>query len=71
MAGWDREVLRAYGPAAAAWMAAVLGWLLLEQVQGAALHVELASVLRWAVVALLGATLGHGGWVSWRLWRKA
>jgi hypothetical protein len=52
-------------------MAAVLGWLLLEQVQGAALHVELASVLRWAVVALLGATLAHGGWVSWRLWRRA
>jgi hypothetical protein len=51
-------------------MAAVLGWLLLEQVQGAALHVDLASVLRWAVVALLGATLGHGGWVSWRLWRR-
>ncbi|WP_312681447.1 hypothetical protein [Stenotrophomonas chelatiphaga] len=52
-------------------MAAVLGWLLLEQVQGAPLQVELASVLRWGVVALLGATLGHGGWVSWRLWRSA
>ncbi|MDR6094629.1 uncharacterized membrane protein YtjA (UPF0391 family) [Stenotrophomonas sp. SORGH_AS321] len=71
MAGWDRDVLRAYGPAAAAWVAAVLGWLLLEQVQAAPLQVELASVLRWMVVALLGATLGHGGWVSWRLWRSA
>ncbi len=71
MTGWDRDVLRAYGPAAAAWVAAVLGWLLLEQVQAAPLQVELASVLRWMVVALLGATLGHGGWVSWRLWRSA
>ena len=71
MTGWDRDVLRAYGPAAVAWVAAVLGWLLLEQLQGSMGRVELTSVLRWIVVGLLGATLGHGGWVSWRLWRRS
>ena len=71
MAGWDRNVLRAYGPAVAAWLAAVLGWLLLEQMQARSLQVELATVLRWAVLVLLMTTLGHGGWVSWTLWRRA
>lgn len=54
-----------------AWVAAVLGWLLLEQLQAQAVQLEVAAVLRWTVVGLLITTLGHGGWVSWGLWRRA
>ena len=71
MTGWDQNVLRAYRPAISAWVAAVIGWLLLEQMQGQALQLEVAAVLRWTVVGLLMATFGHAGWVSWRLWRRA
>ncbi len=70
MAGWDREVLRAYAPASGAWVTAVVVWLLLERLQVAPAQLELARPLQWTVIALLGATLGHGGWVSWRLWRR-
>ncbi|GAB3052203.1 hypothetical protein GCM10027214_13760 [Stenotrophomonas tumulicola] len=69
MAGWDRQVLRAYAPAVIAWLAAVAGWMLLERVPLQALQLEPALLLRWAVAVLLVATFGHGGWVSWRLWR--
>ncbi|MBD8634666.1 hypothetical protein [Stenotrophomonas sp. CFBP 13725] len=71
MTGWDQNVLRAYRPAMGAWVAAVLGWLLLEQLQAQAVQLEVAAVLRWTVVGLLMTTLGHGGWVSWGLWRRA
>lgn len=70
MTGWDQNVVRAFAPAIAAWVTSVIGWLLLEQLQGQPLQAEVASLLRWAVTALLAATLAHGSWISWRLWQQ-
>lgn len=68
MTGWDRDVVRAFMPAVACWLAAAGGLAWLELLPGAAAGGGLAPPLRWAVGLLLVAAVGHGGRVSWRLW---
>jgi len=67
--GWNRQVLRAYVPAALCWFAATLALIWRERVQAGVATIELASALQWSVIVLLLATVAHGGWVSWRLWQ--
>lgn len=66
----DRTVVRAYAPAMGVWLAAALGQVALEQLQGEATASPSAALLRMAVLAALLGTLGLGGWVSVRLWRQ-
>lgn len=70
MTDWDRNAVRAFTPAVLCWLVSAAALLAMEWAQSQIVLVELASVLRWVVLAALLACVGSGASTAWRLWSR-
>lgn len=71
MTDWDRDAVRAFTPAVLCWLASAAALLGMEWAQSQLVLVELASVLRWVVLAGLLACVGSGATTAWRLRQRS